>query len=542
MSQRYQPTEELQQLANALCSGTLTQDESRRLEEHVAQDANALAWLVDLLNLDAELRWVTAAVSPGTKEVFTREDDPTAPPADRHNPWQTIWRAANDYVALSLIISSLFLTIILLSMALWKVPDREPAIMPEADPVFVAEITATQAATWDRSSTGNFQNRSLFAGESLVLNGGFAEVTFADGTVALIEAPAEVRIRSGNACDLLRGKLTAVAGTSNGFVVETLLATITDVGTEFGVAADEQSVDAEVFDGEIVVERSEAKDQPGQRRTLTAGESIRIRVSPNGPVVERISSTKKQFVRVGDLEQSANDATAELPVTRGLALWLAADRGVRVDSKGGVIAWRDTLAGDNKTAEPAEQPLASKRPKWVADGMNGKPAVRFDGKATRLDAGAHNRAADQTVIAVLSCANTTSGQILNDDGEATLVFLVSEEGRLGGRIFGSVNGTVTNVGLVQASQRIVGVPIIAAYRVDARDQQSELFINGTSQGVAAAPISLRGMATATIGSHPTGVAHFDGLLAELLVYDIALNAQELELIGQFLENKYQRTD
>ncbi|MEX0867433.1 MAG: FecR domain-containing protein [Pirellulales bacterium] len=243
-------------------------------------------------------------------------DTPPAPvELPRKRLWTVVRDFANDYWTLSVVVATLTMTIILLSLAL-IVPDwgRSTPNVAEVDPPrpeVVAKITATHQADWDKSSDANFKNIEMFPGERLVLNSGLAEVTFADGTVALIEAPAEVRIRDANGCDLLRGQLTAVARFKKGFVVETTLATITDIGTEFSVASGDQGVDALVYSGEIVVQCNEDDGPPGERRVVAAGDSVRVFRDASGAVVIQDRDSAAEFVR--GIPETAEEATSPVP-------------------------------------------------------------------------------------------------------------------------------------------------------------------------------------------------------------------------------------
>ncbi len=64
----------------------------------------------------------------------------------------------------------------------------------------------------------------------------------------------------------------------------------------------------------------------------------------------------------------------ELPVSDGLMLWLKADAGV-ASVDGIVSSWED----QSKYGQSASQSDAGMRPLLVADGLNGKPTIRFDG-------------------------------------------------------------------------------------------------------------------------------------------------------------------
>src|SRR5262249_38545633 len=68
------------------------------------------------------------------------------------------------------------------------------------------------------------------------------------------------------------------------------------------------------------------------------------------------------------------------PVPDGLALWLRADAGVTGDVGGTVAGWADQSGRKHDAA----QIVVSAQPALAANAINGKPALRFDGKARFL--------------------------------------------------------------------------------------------------------------------------------------------------------------
>lgn len=139
----------------------------------------------------------------------------------------------------------------------------------------VATLSADSDAVW-ATATPPAPGAFLRAGERLTLIEGFAEITTARGAVAIIEAPATVELLdSDNAIRLHQGKLVGLCHTqgSKGFVVKTDQATITDLGTEFGVTATPNGTEATVFVGEIAVR---TPDAPSQVVTYSRTASITV--------------------------------------------------------------------------------------------------------------------------------------------------------------------------------------------------------------------------------------------------------------------------
>lgn len=150
----------------------------------------------------------------------------------------------------------------------------------EISPIGVATLTDTQNAQWSGLDGATLvAGSSLYPGQRLTLTAGFAEITTARGAVAILEAPATIEfIDSDNALRLHGGKLVGLCHTpsSQGFVVKTSHADITDRGTEFGVQARPDGVDATVFVGAIELTVSNDTVQ-----RITQNRTVKLTVGSN---------------------------------------------------------------------------------------------------------------------------------------------------------------------------------------------------------------------------------------------------------------------
>ena len=111
-------------------------------------------------------------------------------------------------------------------------------------------------------------------------------------------------------------------------------------------------------------------------------------------------------ILLGGISAKAADTTPD-KVT-GLVFWLKADAGV-TQAEGKVSAWADQSLSKNNAAQaaPASQPT------YVAEGLNGKPVVRFTGAPVTI---CFNQVKAQTVFVVYKDNGTTDdfGDILGD--------------------------------------------------------------------------------------------------------------------------------
>ncbi len=508
---------------DAYSDGELAAADFARLEQWLAADARHREMLVARAT-------ETLLLQDALRDVEYEEALASLPP--QRSRWRTLLGYVHNTTTLSWILSGLFVSIILLSLALWTIPQAQPGLPGTDRAQFVARVERSSDAVWSAETDVEPGNRTdLFIGQRLELRSGWAEIKFDRGARAVLTAPAVMRIRSDNSCDLLAGELTAQADAAAAFTVETVAASIIDVGTEFGVVVSGTAVDAEVFDGEIIVRRN--GDGATDQRRLVAGQAVRIALGGNGAMVEAASGKLKNFAQASSAG-GVQEQLEQLPVTRSLALWLSADRGVRLDASGGVLQWSDLPVGDNRTAEPAEQPLASRRPKWVADGINGKPAVRFDGKAW-LQTAKLKLGDARMVFAVFRAATGHGGQIVNMQGENNLV-LSLEGDSVTTRFYHRKSGQ--NLGVATAPLGPAKVAV-ACFRYDSRNNIAELALDGQVVGSATAPVDCSEETSLHLGAHPGRHSFLHGDIGEVIVFNDALLPDEQAAVTSYLMKKYE---
>lgn len=125
----------------------------------------------------------------------------------------------------------------------------------------VALIRSSVDAEWQ--GRGINANGYLEGGVEITLAQGHAEVVFGDGAAVIVAAPAAFTPIGPNAMQLISGSMTATCPeTAEGFTVATTSGLITDLGTEFGIAIeDDGSTRAQVFTGKITLTPPAADDR-----------------------------------------------------------------------------------------------------------------------------------------------------------------------------------------------------------------------------------------------------------------------------------------
>ena len=160
--------------------------------------------------------------------------------------------------------------------------------------------------------------RPVRAGEKLALGHGVSRMEFTNGAVVAIEAPASFSVRSADELSLESGRLNAWCPESaHGFRVVTTSATVTDLGTSFGVsAAADGTADFVVLDGKVEV----SKD--GEVQTVERGSALRAK---RGKRLSKLAFEPSPFRRTWPVASGINRTSGEvIPAPPGTPESLAA--------------------------------------------------------------------------------------------------------------------------------------------------------------------------------------------------------------------------
>lgn len=187
------------------------------------------------------------------------------------------------------------------------VAKHTPAVPVRAgDPemTFVAQVTGMVDCQWSDPATATALGAHVPRDRRFSLAAGLLEITYATGARIILQGPLEFQADSDIGGSLERGRLTArvdkaVAGRkpaaaanpkatkpsgdgSPYCTIRTPTATITDLGTEFGVEVDAKGqTETRVFQGKVRIVRAgddSAAKAPGRAMILNAGQSARCDV------------------------------------------------------------------------------------------------------------------------------------------------------------------------------------------------------------------------------------------------------------------------
>ncbi len=225
-------------------------------------------------------------------------------------------------------------------------------------------------------------------------------------------------------------------------------------------------------------------------------------------------------------------------VSTNLTLWLKADAGTSPTTNGSAVAsWVNQISGGGSlpSITPAQQPLF--RSGSATQGFNFNPSISFDGVDDRFAGGSNygvQGAGLFTSIVVARRANQSNfhmvwGSSSTANDSPSYYFNWNEGLQVVDSRVGTKKGTVQHA---SATPLMVGISRTAA-------TSFQHYSNGSTDGAAGNISSFGGNftnANLNIGyrlDYP-----FNGEIAELLIYDAALNAADLQKVHSYLAIKY----
>ena len=144
---------------------------------------------------------------------------------------------------------------------------------------------------------GNAWLENSFLSEEVIeLKSGQAEIQTKLGVTLILEAPAKLKIDKNDPLKsfLYKGQIVArVPPNAIGFTIETPTAKVIDLGTEFGVSADDETGTAiQVYDGEVITSTLDGSSQ----ERLIVGQAVRVG-KEKGAKLEELPFQPDRFVR-----------------------------------------------------------------------------------------------------------------------------------------------------------------------------------------------------------------------------------------------------
>jgi hypothetical protein len=265
------PGSELSRLAAGFCDSSLTVADRDRLvallgDPQARAAYRKIVWLhANLIRLwSQETSFMAWSPQP---LAIDEESEPATGVVG--GPWQWAWptrwadllvgpRARRTAgIVVGAVLTAAAVTTAILMVAKPFESARPPVIMrPPRVAGAIAEVVAVESPTWKPDSRVWTIWDGLLPGAILELQSGRIELVFDGDTRVVLEGPAQFVVDGPSAVSLRRGKAAVTvrkaiaAGGRSGFTLDTPTATVTDIGTSFGVAVDQAGeTSVTVFDG-----------------------------------------------------------------------------------------------------------------------------------------------------------------------------------------------------------------------------------------------------------------------------------------------------
>ena len=435
------------------------------------------------------------------------------------------------------------------------IPNRSPtpfdlsavdALPPEDKSV--ARITRKVDCEWEDDQWTVVSSAKILPGQTLSLTRGLMELEFTSGARVTLEAPVSFTVESALRGILSRGKLLArVPDTAHGFTVSTPGGDTIDLGTEFGlVVGKDGATETHVFDGEVVVH---PRDTGAKNKNVHLTDDMAIRLKPGQDQHRFLDAVAGRFA---NLEIKEQDAEIKPVVDRRLSLWFSADQRIQVDEAGGVAAWGDLLSESNRTAQNAWQVEPQNRPQWVDQAIDGQPAVRFTSETVMVTEPLELGSV-LTVVVVFQADLAELGKhpigevgrhLINTNGRPHLSLKIDAQGRLVSQSYAGFRTDADGerehiIAGYMNWQELDAHPVIAITVYDPSVDSSFLYINGVQVARSTAPRLKPTNSPRYIGKHPyVPNTNFIGDIAELMIYETGLTAEEISTLSQSLMAKY----
>jgi len=240
------PLDRIDELALAHLDGRLDDPGFAELEGILDASAEARTRYAELARLDAGLRdegSEKSASVPPDQEALSTAPFRRTPTLSRH------------HLGLAAILT-LLLALPVLVLRPWQdTPSRSAENTPVSPATRgVAVLAAEAGASWKPSSTNAAPRAgSPLAPGVLTLQKGLAQIDFYGGASVTLQGPAEFELIDGDKAILHRGRIRAdVPPAARGFEILTDSMHLEDLGTSFGLSADESGkAELFVFDGEV---------------------------------------------------------------------------------------------------------------------------------------------------------------------------------------------------------------------------------------------------------------------------------------------------
>lgn len=261
-------------------------------------------------------------------------------------------------------------------------------------------------------------------------------------------------------------------------------------------------------------------------------------ISPPARLVEEAAGTKLRLAAASSNPAlTALDLPLQIP---GLQLWFRADAGI-TQSGGTVSQWSNQFG----SGTAATQTTASHRPKFIAQAVNGKPALQFDGINDRLRFTLPvNGLSELTIVLVSANLDNENG---GPDGRENAAICWPENSGWGTvhlspfrsavRMRFGTGGPNNLPSYTRPTPLQSGFSLTSAVK---KGTQNWMYVNGSQVLVNSGQWNLLGgnSSTGQLGEGAPAGQNFFGQIAEVLVFNRALTDTDRVQVERYLSDKY----
>jgi hypothetical protein len=324
----FEPSDSLATWVEALVEGKISVEQHADLGRLLAADPVARKWFVDYMQLHASLTWDGLDLADNSTEVASL-DRPFPGPAildttihatigNFSSGWPVAYLVATVICGVGLLIGAF------VHVSTPPQVVRQSASLPSSSP-FVGRITGMVDCQWVQSAESRAHSPALAPrlsalislGDKFALSSGLMEITYDTGGKVILQGPVTYEVESPTSGFLSVGKLTARVEkrseirnqrsevrnqkspdfcplTSDLFAIRTPTATVTDLGTEFGVeVSNEGATVSHVYQGSVRLQvTSHDGTGEGTAQVLHENESARVDNGGGNRVIVVGSSVK----------------------------------------------------------------------------------------------------------------------------------------------------------------------------------------------------------------------------------------------------------
>ena len=331
--------DELRELFTVVYDEAGTIDQFREFEDLLRRDVQAADYFVRLMQLHVLLEetfTVTRPCNGYPSPSIVGNDTPTPASTDCpqvHSFLSTAYHGTIGFFSQELPFS-LLIAAVLTSLGLWfasmiyiSSPEkiaRDSSSSPaklSVDPAreVVGRITGMVDCKWSKDGYEPADFDAVLLGQQFKLDSGLMEITYNSGAKVILQGAVTYAVDSKDGGYLSIGKLTArlekkeesakqqaanhkselVSIPYPLFTIKTPMATVTDLGTEFGVEVNrDREVVTHVFVGKVRLTTGEGRSGTGQEQVISAGRTACV--GANGPIATIDNATadgEKRFIR-----------------------------------------------------------------------------------------------------------------------------------------------------------------------------------------------------------------------------------------------------